>query len=116
MFHDLKSMAIKHAAAGAAGAGVGYVLDPNQNMMDLLKYGGIVAGCSFTSCRLSAMLIPEFSNPQLANMQKIALESGMTAGFNILAQRYLNRDLRVENSAISGAAGGAAGVLTASMF
>ena len=117
MFQTMMPMLAKHATAGAVGAGVNMFMSGDQaDPMDLIRYAGVVAGSSFVTCRLSAMLIPEFDNPYLASVQKIALQSAGTGALNIIGQRYVNLDLRIENSAIAGALGGGSGVLVASMI
>ena len=116
MFQMMMPMIAKHATAAAVGAGVNLFMSGDRfDMMEMARYGAVVGGSSFVSCRLSAMLIPEFDNPYLASIQKIALQSSGTAALNILGQRYVNMDLRIENSAIAGGGGGA-GVLVASMI
>ena len=87
-----------------------------REMPEVLKYAGIVAVCQFAGARVSSMVLPEFSEPHLANLQRIGMSAATTSFLNVIAQRYVNRDFRVENSLVTGAAGGAGGVLIASMF
>ena len=117
MFGVIMPMVAKHGTAAAVGAGVNLFMTGEEfDMMEMAKYGAIVGASSFVACRLSSMLIPEFDNPYLASVQKIALQSSATAGLNIIGQRYGNLDLRIENSAIAGALAGGSGVLVASMI
>lgn len=110
-------MGMKHGIAGGTGAGLNFLLSERQpSMTETVKYAGVVAACSFVSCRLSSMLVPEFDNKQLANISKIATQAAGTGALNIIAMRFADQDLRVEHNAICGAAGGAAGVVGASFL
>ena len=117
MFGDLMAMGLKHGIAGGTGAGLNFLLSERPpTMMETVKYGAVVAGCSFIACRLSAMLVPEFDNKALATISKIATQAAGTGALNIVAMRFADQDLRVEHNAICGAAGGAAGVVGSSFL
>ena len=92
--------------------------EPSQReMSEVIKYAGIVAACQFLGAKTSKLVIPEFiSEPHLQNLQRIALSGATTSFLNVVSQRYVNNDFRVENSIICGASGGSAGVLVADMF
>ena len=87
-----------------------------REMNEILKYAAIVAGCQFAGARVSSMVLPEFNEPHLANLQRIGMSAATTSFLNVVAQRYINRDFRVENSLMTGAVGGAGGVLLGDMF
>ena len=87
-----------------------------REMNEILKYAGIVAACQFAGARVSSMVLPEFNEPHLANLQRIGMSAATTSFLNVVAQRYINRDFRVENSLICGGVGGAGGVLVSDMF
>ena len=87
-----------------------------REMNEVMKYGAIVAVCQFAGARVSSMVLPEFSEPHLANLQRIGMSAATTSFLNVIVQRYVNRDFRVENSALVGAVGGAGGVLVGDMF
>ena len=87
-----------------------------RQMPEIMKYGAIVAACQFAGARVSSMVLPEFSEPHLANLQRIGMSAATTSFLNVVAQRYVNRDFRVENSLMTGAVGGAGGVLIGDMF
>ena len=113
------NVVIEPLVAGGAGAAVCYFMeaDPQYlSMESLLKYGAVVAGCQFVGKRLVDMLLPEFKNAQLRSMQRISLGAASCASLNIVAQRYISQDLRIENSLASGAAGGALAPLIGSMW
>ena len=116
---EIVKIVVEPLTAAAAGVGVAYMMEENDeynNMETLLKYGLIVAGCQFVGKRLVDMVIPEFKNANLRSMQRISLSAASTATLNIVAQRYLSKDLRIENSIASGAVGGALAPLVSSMF
>ena len=107
------------AAGGIATAVNQLVLENDSSMREMnevMKYGAIVAGCQFAGSRVSHMVIPEFSEPHLANLQRIGMSAATTSFLNVVAQRYINNDFRVENSLMVGAAGGAGGVVVGDMF
>ena len=112
-------MIIEPLAAGVVGAGVAYMMEGDSRYVkfdSLAKYGAIVAACQFTGKRLTDMLLPEFKNRELRSMQRISLGAISCAGLNVIAQRYAMRDLRVENSIATGAAGGAFAPLVSSLW
>ena len=115
----LKSLA-PALSAGAIATAVNQIVletEPSQREMnEVIKYAGIVIVCQFAGARVSQMVLPEFSEPHLANLQKIGLSAATTSFLNVIAQRYVNNDFRVENSLLCGGVGGAAGVLVADMF
>ena len=116
----LKAQIIPALAAGGIATLVNQIVLENESSMremnEVLKYGAIVAACQFAGARISTMVLPEFSEPHLANLQRIGMSAATTSFLNVVAQRYVNRDFRVENSLICGAAGGAGGVIVGSMF
>ena len=87
-----------------------------RQMNEVVKYAGIVAACQFAGARVSSMVLPEFSEPHLANLQRIGMSAATTSFLNVVAQRYINRDFRVEHSLATGMVGGAGGVLVGDMF
>ena len=115
----IKSIAVQPLSAGLVAAGVNYMLEGDaqfSSLMTSLKYGAIVGGCQFVGSRATSMLLPEFGEVHLANMQRIALSAGTTASLNILAQRFVSQDFRVEYNALCGVAGGVAAPMVASLL
>ena len=113
------NMLLEPLSAGVVGAGVSYMMERDTRFTDmqtLLKYGAVVAGCQFVGKRLTDMLLPEFHNAQLRSMQRISLGAVSCASLNIVAQRYISKDLRIENSLAAGGAGGAIAPLVSSMW
>ena len=107
------------AAGGIATLANQLVLEneaSQREMNEVLKYGAIVAGCQFAGARVLSMVLPEFSEPHLANLQRIGMSAATTSFLNVVAQRYVNNDFRVENSLMTGAVGGAGGVVVGDMF
>ena len=117
---DMLKPFVPALAAGGIATLVNQIVLENESSMremnEVLKYGAIVAACQFAGARISTMVLPEFSEPHLANLQRIGMSAATTSFLNVVAQRYVNRDFRVENSLICGAAGGAGGVILGSMF
>ena len=115
----LKSLA-PALSAGAIATAVNQIVletEPSQREMnEVIKYAGIVAACQFAGSRASQMVLPEFSQPHLQSLQRLALSAATTSFLNVIAQRYVNNDFRVENSIICGASGGAGGILVADML
>ena len=115
----LKSLA-PALSAGVIASGVNQIIletEPSQReLSEVIKYAGIVAACQFAGSRASQMVLLEFQEPHLQNLQRIGMSAATTSFLNVVAQRYVNNDFRVENSLICGAAGGAGGVLVADMF
>ena len=107
------------AAGGIATLVNQLVLEDESSMREMpevLKYAGIVAACQFAGARVSSMVLPEFSEPHLANLQRIGMSAATTSFLNVVAQRYISRDFRVEHSLATGMVGGGAGVLVGDMF
>ena len=113
------NIVIEPLAAGAVGAGVAYLMEDNKrymNMENILYYAGVVAGCQFVGKRLADMLVPELKNSQLRSMQRIGLGAATCGSLNIIAQRYVMKDLCIENSLAAGAAGGGFAPLVSSLW
>ena len=107
------------AAGGIATLVNQLVLEDESSMREMpevLKYAGIVSLCQFAGARVSSMVLPEYSEPHLANLQRIGMSAATTSFLNVVAQRYVNRDFRVENSLMTGAVGGAGGIVFGDMF
>ena len=115
----LKSLA-PALSAGAIATAVNQIVletDPYQReMSEVIKYAGIVSACQFAGSRVSQMVLPEFSEPHLQNLQKIGMSGATTSFLNVIAQRYVSNDFRVENSLATGLVAGCGGVVVGDMF
>ena len=115
----LKSLA-PALSAGAIATAVNQIVletEPSQReMSEVMKYGAIVAACQFAGSRISQMVLPEFSEPHLANLQKIGMSGATTSFLNVVSQRYVSNDFRVENSQATGLVAGCGSVVVGDMF
>lgn len=120
----LIALALPAIYAGAVGGVYNYILetDPSyMNVSSVARYSALCGAAQFLASQATAMVLPEFSNPKLRQLENIGVGAATTAALNAIFQQMAGGnggkgDYRMRHNLIGGALAGGATPLVSNLI